>query len=34
MAVCNVSAGLEARKAIVAKIPGARIDVVELDLAP
>ena len=33
MAVRNVSAGLEAREAIVAKIPGARIDVLELDLS-
>ncbi|CAN6294388.1 unnamed protein product [Urochloa humidicola] len=33
MAVRNVSAGLTAREAIVAKIPGARIDVLELDLS-
>jgi hypothetical protein len=32
MAVRNVSAGLVAKEAIVAKIPGARIDVLELDL--
>ncbi|PWZ54716.1 Short-chain dehydrogenase TIC 32, chloroplastic [Zea mays] len=33
MAVRNVSAGLDAREAIVAKIPVARIDVLELDLS-
>jgi WW domain-containing oxidoreductase len=33
MAVRNVSAGLKAREAIVAKIPVARIDVLELDLS-
>ncbi|CAL4923676.1 unnamed protein product [Urochloa decumbens] len=33
MAVRNVSAGLAAKEAIVAKIPGARIDVLELDLS-
>jgi hypothetical protein len=33
MAVRNVSAGLDAKAAIVAKIPGARIDVLELDLS-
>ena len=33
MAVRNVSAGLAAKAAIVAKIPGARIDVLELDLS-
>lgn len=33
MAVRNVSTGLEAREAIVAKILVARIDVLELDLS-
>ncbi|CAN6324647.1 unnamed protein product [Urochloa humidicola] len=33
MAVRNVSAGLAAKEAVVAKIPGARIDVLELDLS-
>ena len=33
MAVRNVSAGLKAREAFVAKIPVARIDVLELDLS-
>ncbi|XP_039825109.1 short-chain dehydrogenase TIC 32, chloroplastic-like isoform X2 [Panicum virgatum] len=33
MAVRNVSAGLAAQEAIAAKIPGARMDVLELDLS-
>jgi hypothetical protein len=33
MAVRNVSAGLAAKEAIAAKIPGARIDVLEVDLS-
>ncbi|OEL13718.1 Short-chain dehydrogenase TIC 32, chloroplastic [Dichanthelium oligosanthes] len=33
MAVRNVSAGLAAKEAIVAKIPGATVDVLELDLS-
>ena len=33
MAVRNVSAGLAAKEAIAAKIPGARVDVLELDLS-
>ncbi|WVZ57547.1 hypothetical protein U9M48_007919 [Paspalum notatum var. saurae] len=33
MAVRNVSAGLAVKEAIVAKIPGARIDLLELDLS-
>jgi WW domain-containing oxidoreductase len=33
MAVRNVSAGLMAKDAIVAKTPDARIDVLELDLS-
>ncbi|CAD6204402.1 unnamed protein product [Miscanthus lutarioriparius] len=33
MAVLNVSAGLAAKEAIVAKVPGARVNVLELDLS-
>ncbi|KAL6642746.1 hypothetical protein ACP70R_020927 [Stipagrostis hirtigluma subsp. patula] len=33
MAVRNISAGLAAKEGIVAKIPGARVDVLELDLS-
>ncbi|CAD6211941.1 unnamed protein product [Miscanthus lutarioriparius] len=33
IAVRNVSAGLAAKEAIVAKIPGARVNVLELDLS-
>jgi len=33
MAVRNVSAGLAAKEAVAAKIPGARVDVLELDLS-
>uniref|UniRef100_A0A0A9GRX5 Uncharacterized protein n=1 Tax=Arundo donax TaxID=35708 RepID=A0A0A9GRX5_ARUDO len=33
MAVRNVSAGLKAKEGILAKIPGAEVDVLELDLS-
>jgi WW domain-containing oxidoreductase len=33
MAVLNVSAGLAAKEAILTQVPGAKVDVLELDLS-